>query len=64
MGRLGAAMIEGGRGGWIINIRAALCLAKGKVFGAGGAAEMLGIKPTTLASWIKALGLPRQPGDA
>jgi transcriptional regulator with GAF, ATPase, and Fis domain len=46
------------------NIRAALRLAKGKVSGAGGAAEMLGIKPTTLASRIKALGLSSQPGGA
>ena len=29
----------------------------GKVFGPGGAAEMLDIKPTTLASRIKALGI-------
>lgn len=40
------------------NIRAALRLAKGKVSGTGGAAEMLGIKPTTLASRIKALSVP------
>jgi transcriptional regulator with GAF, ATPase, and Fis domain len=46
------------------NIRAALRLAKGKVSGAGGAAEMLGIKPTTLASRIKALGVSGQPGEA
>jgi hypothetical protein len=46
------------------NIRAALRLAKGKVSGAGGAAEVLGIKPTALASRTKALGLSRQPGAA
>ena len=46
------------------NIRAALRLAKGKVSGAGGAAEMLGIKPTTLASRIKALCMSGQPGEA
>jgi transcriptional regulator with GAF, ATPase, and Fis domain len=45
------------------NIRAALRLARGKVSGAGGAAELLGVKPTTLASRIKALGLSRQPGE-
>jgi transcriptional regulator with GAF, ATPase, and Fis domain len=44
------------------NIRAALERANGKVSGPGGAAEMLGIKATTLASRIKALGLPNQPG--
>jgi formate hydrogenlyase transcriptional activator len=39
------------------NIRAALEACNGKVFGRGGAAEMLDIKPTTLASRIKALGI-------
>jgi transcriptional regulator with GAF, ATPase, and Fis domain len=39
------------------NIRAALRRAAGKVSGPGGAAELLGIKPTTLASRIKTLGL-------
>jgi hypothetical protein len=34
------------------------------VSGPGGAAELLGIKPTTLASRIKALGLAQQPGGA
>jgi transcriptional regulator with GAF, ATPase, and Fis domain len=43
------------------NIRAALRRAKGKVSGAGGAAELLGLKPTTLASRIKALGLSAPP---
>jgi transcriptional regulator with GAF, ATPase, and Fis domain len=42
------------------NIRAALERANGKVSGPGGAAERLGIKPTTLASRIKALGLDRR----
>ena len=42
------------------NIRAALRRTKGKVSGPGGAAELLGIKPTTLASRIKALGLSSQ----
>lgn len=41
------------------NIRTALRRAKGKVSGSGGAAELLGMKPTTLASRIKALGLSR-----
>jgi transcriptional regulator with GAF, ATPase, and Fis domain len=39
------------------NIRAALSQAKGKVSGLGGAAELLGVKPTTLASRIKSLGV-------
>jgi transcriptional regulator with GAF, ATPase, and Fis domain len=39
------------------NIRVALQQTKGKVSGAGGAAELLGLKPTTLASRIKALGV-------
>ena len=43
------------------NIRAALIVAKGKVSGPDGAASLLGIKPTTLASRIKALGLTQSP---
>lgn len=39
------------------NIRAALKEARGKVSGPGGAAELLGMKATTLASRIKALGI-------
>jgi transcriptional regulator with GAF, ATPase, and Fis domain len=39
------------------NIRAALQASSGKVSGPGGAAELLGLKPTTLASRIKALGI-------
>lgn len=39
------------------DISAALVLSKGRVFGAGGAAELLGVKPTTLASRIKVHGL-------
>ena len=46
------------------NIRAALRRTAGKVSGPGGAAEWLGIKPTTLASRIKTLGLsPRSQGS-
>jgi transcriptional regulator with GAF, ATPase, and Fis domain len=41
------------------NIEAALARTGGKVFGAEGAAELLGMKPTTLASRIKALGIVR-----
>jgi transcriptional regulator with GAF, ATPase, and Fis domain len=39
------------------NIRAALKAARGKVSGPGGAAQLLGLKPTTLASRIKSLDI-------
>ena len=39
------------------NIRLALTQSNGKVSGVGGAAERLGMKPTTLASRIKSLGI-------
>ena len=39
------------------NILIALDACGGKVFGRGGAAELLDVKPTTLASRIKALGI-------
>ncbi|MFK8111222.1 MAG: sigma 54-interacting transcriptional regulator [Rubripirellula sp.] len=39
------------------NIRRALRRTGGKVYGVGGAAELLDIKPTTLASRIKSLGI-------
>lgn len=42
-------------------VLAALHQTNWKVSGAGGAAELLGAKPTTLASRIKALGIKRQP---
>jgi transcriptional regulator with GAF, ATPase, and Fis domain len=35
------------------NLIQALRKTRGRVFGSGGAAELLGIKPTTLASRIK-----------
>jgi PAS domain S-box-containing protein len=38
-------------------IEAALVMTGGKVFGEGGAAELLGLRPTTLASRIKVLGI-------
>ncbi|WP_147018626.1 sigma-54 interaction domain-containing protein [Methylorubrum extorquens] len=38
-------------------IEAALHISGGKVFGAGGAAELLGLKPTTLRSRMKVLGI-------
>ncbi len=40
---------------------AALAQSGGKIFGPGGAAEILGMKPTTLASRLKALQLRRRP---
>jgi transcriptional regulator with GAF, ATPase, and Fis domain len=39
------------------NILRALKVAHGKISGRGGAAELLGLKPTTLASRIKSLGI-------
>jgi transcriptional regulator with GAF, ATPase, and Fis domain len=44
------------------SITNALKRTGGKVFGPGGAAELLGMKPTTLASRITALGLNRKAG--
>ncbi len=41
------------------NLRRALEQANGKIFGAGGAAELLGVNPTTLASRIKAMSVER-----
>ena len=41
------------------SISAALAQTHGKVFGPEGAAALLGMKPTTLSSRIKALGLQR-----
>ena len=41
------------------SIAAALAQCGGKVFGPGGAAELLNMKPTTLASRIKALGIEK-----
>ncbi|MEA3410200.1 MAG: sigma 54-interacting transcriptional regulator [Pseudomonadota bacterium] len=41
------------------NILAALRLTEGRVSGTNGAAELLGIKPTTLASRMKALGVAK-----
>ena len=41
------------------NIIAALRTCKGKVFGSNGAAELLGVKPTTLTSRIKRYGIDR-----
>lgn len=45
------------------SISAALKQSGGKVFGPGGAAELLNMKPTTLASRIKALAIRRKAHD-
>jgi formate hydrogenlyase transcriptional activator len=42
-----------------INIRAALEVANGKISGEQGAAELLGIKPTTLVSRMNSLGIEK-----
>jgi transcriptional regulator with GAF, ATPase, and Fis domain len=41
------------------NIEAALVAADGRIYGPDGAAKILGMKPTTLASRIKALGIDK-----
>ena len=41
------------------SIRAALERTRGKVYGPGGAAEQLGVKPSTLASRMKSLGIEK-----
>jgi transcriptional regulator with GAF, ATPase, and Fis domain len=41
------------------NFVAALKLSNGRIYGSGGAAELLGMKPTTLNARIKKLGLSR-----
>jgi transcriptional regulator with GAF, ATPase, and Fis domain len=45
------------------NVRAALQRAEGRIYGPDGAADLLGIRPTTLLSRLKALGL-RNAGRA
>ncbi len=42
------------------NIRRALAASNGKIYGDGGAAERLGLKPTTLMSRIRAFGIKSQ----
>src|SRR6266568_5493 len=44
------------------SIMRALQQAGGKVSGRGGAAELLGMRPTTLSSRLKAMGITRQFG--
>ncbi len=43
------------------NVRTALHLAKGRIYGPDGAADILGVKPTTLISRLDALGLREPP---
>ena len=47
------------------NMMAALAQTDGKIFGPAGAAALLGMKPTTLISRLKGLGLERNksPGE-
>jgi transcriptional regulator with GAF, ATPase, and Fis domain len=42
------------------NVALALAQSKGRIYGQGGAAELLGLKPTTLVSRMKALGIDRR----
>jgi transcriptional regulator with GAF, ATPase, and Fis domain len=42
------------------NILAALEQTRGRIFGSGGAAALLGMRPTTLASRIKSLGIKKR----
>ncbi len=44
------------------NLMAALEAANWKIYGAGGAAELLGVKPTTLASRLQSLGIKKTRG--
>jgi transcriptional regulator with GAF, ATPase, and Fis domain len=44
------------------NLMAALEAANGKIYGAGGAAELLGMKPTTLSSRLQSLGIRKMRG--
>jgi len=41
------------------NILAALERTRGRIYGSGGAAEILGMKPTTLAYRLKRMGIKR-----
>ena len=43
------------------HIRRVLAATEGRVYGAGGAAEVLGVPPSTLQSRMKKLGLGRLP---
>jgi transcriptional regulator with GAF, ATPase, and Fis domain len=43
-----------------VDINAALAKTGGRIYGKGGAAELLGLRPTTLSSRISALGIKRK----
>jgi transcriptional regulator with GAF, ATPase, and Fis domain len=43
------------------NIERALAQTEGKIAGPGGAAQLLGVKPSTLNSKLKAFGIRRAP---
>ena len=45
------------------SLLAALERAQGQIYGKGGAAELLGIKPTTFASRLDRFGIERPSGD-
>jgi len=45
------------------NLELALATAGGRIYGRGGAADLLGLKPTTLASRLKKLGLGGSTAD-
>ena len=40
-----------------VHIKEVLVLTKGKIHGSGGAAELLGVNPTTLRSRLDKLGI-------
>ncbi len=44
------------------NLQAALAQSGGRIFGSGGAAELIGLKPTTLISRLKKHGIARKQG--
>ncbi|MCG8409100.1 MAG: hypothetical protein MI923_28170 [Phycisphaerales bacterium] len=46
------------------NLAAALAQTDGKIYGPDGAASLLGLNPTTLASRLKKLGFKRPRDDA
>jgi transcriptional regulator with GAF, ATPase, and Fis domain len=46
------------------SIEAALAKANGRIYGPVGAASLLGVRPTTLYSRLRALGMKRQPNPA
>jgi transcriptional regulator with GAF, ATPase, and Fis domain len=43
-----------------VDMNAALAKTGGRIYGKGGAAELLGLRPTTLSSRIAALGIKRK----